>query len=262
MLTCRISNAQYFINPSVENWGNPNFCAINIAPDNWVSYSNGCQSGPDEVNFLICPTTIPTHAADGNVYARMCANDSISGEGMYQIVSGFVIGNSYGINFYYAGSNLIAGPNDIQWNLFLNDTDVNQTPVFHSTDTMWLSHTYVFIATNMSLKIGFRVYTTGGNFGSGAIDNLSISSANEVVNAEAQIKFLIYPNPFLDKINIDNFSNQPLEIILSDITSRKILQKKFTNSISLNTEQLAKGIYLYEVRSKSGVIKKGKVVKD
>ena len=39
-------------------------------------------------------------------------------------------------------------------------------------------------------------------------------------------------------------------------------QKEFINSISINTEQLAKGIYLYEVRNKNGVIKKGKVVKD
>ena len=47
-----------------------------------------------------------------------------------------------------------------------------------------------------------------------------------------------------------------------DIASRKLLQQKFTNAVSLNTEQLAKGVYLYEVRNKNGVIKKGKVVKD
>ena len=29
---------------------------------------------------------------------------------------------------------------------------------------------------------------------------------------------------------------------------------------AINTEHLAKGIYLYEVRSKNGVIKKGKVI--
>jgi hypothetical protein len=45
------------------------------------------------------------------------------------------------------------------------------------------------------------------------------------------------------------------------------LEQSFTKSTSINTEQLAKGIYLYEVRNnpdsyRDGVIKKGKVVKE
>ena len=72
----------------------------------------------------------------------------------------------------------------------------------------------------------------------------------------------MYPNPFRDKLNIDAWNNQSMEIILRDITSRKILQQEFTNSLSLNTEQIAKGIYIYEVQSKEGLYKKGKVVKD
>ena len=51
------------------------------------------------------------------------------------------------------------------------------------------------------------------------------------------------------------------EIILYDILSQKLLQKKLTNSTTLNTEQLAKGIYIYEVRNENGVIQNGKVVK-
>ncbi len=72
----------------------------------------------------------------------------------------------------------------------------------------------------------------------------------------------IYPNPVKDKLNISISNRQLSEIILYDIVSRKLLQKEFTSFVSLNTEQLAKGIYLYEVRNKKGVIKKGKIVKD
>jgi hypothetical protein len=72
----------------------------------------------------------------------------------------------------------------------------------------------------------------------------------------------ISPNPFSDKLTIASKTNQPLEITLFDITSRKLLQQQFTNAISLNTSQLSKGIYIYELRTKNGVIKKGKVVKD
>ncbi|MBK6642358.1 MAG: T9SS type A sorting domain-containing protein [Bacteroidetes bacterium] len=47
-----------------------------------------------------------------------------------------------------------------------------------------------------------------------------------------------------------------------DIAGREVFQEAFTSSHSINTEQLAKGTYLYELRSKNGIIKIGKVVKD
>ena len=68
------------------------------------------------------------------------------------------------------------------------------------------------------------------------------------------------PNPFSNEINITSTDNELSEIILYDITSRKLLQQTFTNSTSINTSQLSKGIYFYEVRNKNGVIEKGKVI--
>jgi hypothetical protein len=76
----------------------------------------------------------------------------------------------------------------------------------------------------------------------------------------------ITPNPFSDKLTINNNNNDLSEIILYDMVSRKLLQQKFTNAVTLNTSQLAKGIYLYEVRNpdsyRGGMAKKGKVVKE
>lgn len=72
----------------------------------------------------------------------------------------------------------------------------------------------------------------------------------------------IYPALFNNELNIVCRDGQLSEIILYDMTSRKLLQLQFTNSVSLNTEQLGKGIYIYEVRNKNGVIMKGKVVKE
>ena len=77
-----------------------------------------------------------------------------------------------------------------------------------------------------------------------------------------QLSISISPNPVTDKLNVILNNKELSEIILYDISSRKLLQKKFTNSVSLNTEQLSKGIYIYEVRDKNGLCKKGKVVKD
>ncbi len=83
------------------------------------------------------------------------------------------------------------------------------------------------------------------------IDNLSSQNIENV-----------FPNPLTNTLNVKIGDNEPSEIILYDIASRKIQQQKFTNTVSVNTEQLAKGIYVYEVRDKNGLCKKGKVVKD
>jgi type IX secretion system substrate protein len=86
--------------------------------------------------------------------------------------------------------------------------------------------------------------------------------ASQINDVSYNLSFSIIPNPFSEKLNIKLNNFTTAEVVLYDITSRKILQQKFTNSVSLNTIELAKGIYLYEVRNKNGVIKKGKVVKD
>jgi hypothetical protein len=88
-----------------------------------------------------------------------------------------------------------------------------------------------------------------------------------VFNGISLQNLIVAPNPINDKLNIFIGDNKNSEVCLYDITSRKIFNQSFTNSTSINTSQLAKGIYIYEVRNKSGPdsyreIKKGKVVKD
>jgi OOP family OmpA-OmpF porin len=72
----------------------------------------------------------------------------------------------------------------------------------------------------------------------------------------------IFPNPFSDNLQINVQSNEPVEFTLFDMTSRIIHNHYFTNSTSINTGNYAKGMYFYEVKNKTGWIKKGKVVKD
>ncbi len=87
-------------------------------------------------------------------------------------------------------------------------------------------------------------------------------TTNVIETSETAEKVTVFPNPFNDKIEVVIKNNIQSEVFLFDVTSRKILQQKFTNSVSLNTEQLAKGIYLYEVRDKNGLYKTGKVLKN
>jgi hypothetical protein len=85
--------------------------------------------------------------------------------------------------------------------------------------------------------------------------------SNEIIHR--QQPFTVYPNPFNNEINI-NFSGSTsiTEVLFYDLTSRVILQQSFLNTVSINTEQLAKGIYFYELRNKNVDIKKGKVLKE
>jgi hypothetical protein len=72
----------------------------------------------------------------------------------------------------------------------------------------------------------------------------------------------IYPNPLTHELNIKTNNIEICEVVLCDITSRTIARKKFASTLSLNMEELADGIYFYEVRNKDGVLKKGKIVKE
>jgi hypothetical protein len=88
----------------------------------------------------------------------------------------------------------------------------------------------------------------------------TVGIQSEITNPKSEIS--LSPNPFSNKLTITTKTNEPLEITLFDITSRKLLQQQFTNSTSINTSHLSKGIYIYELHNKNGFIKKGKVVKD
>lgn len=73
---------------------------------------------------------------------------------------------------------------------------------------------------------------------------------------------VIFPNPFSDKLHITKKTNEISEILLYDTSGRILFHQYFTTSISLNTDQLEKGIYIYEVRRNNHKDKTGKVVKD
>jgi len=82
---------------------------------------------------------------------------------------------------------------------------------------------------------------------------------NEIKNEE---DLVLFPNPFTDRINITVNKNEIVEVNIYDITSRKLLSQSFTNSTSINTEQLANGIYIYELRNSKHRIANGKIIKN
>jgi hypothetical protein len=71
----------------------------------------------------------------------------------------------------------------------------------------------------------------------------------------------VFPNPFNEQLTVVAKSNEPMEIVIYDIASQKIMQQQFTATLSLNTQRLAAGVYIYEVKNGNEVIDRGKLVK-
>lgn len=114
-------------------------------------------------------------------------------------------------------------------------------------------------AINLFVVGSDTLILTGGESPFVAKLSLSIGEGfSEIFNKAIVI---LFPNPFSDNLNVTVNDNEQSQIILYDILSRKLLQQTFTNSTTINTEQLADGIYIYELRTMNGIIKKGKVIK-
>ncbi len=115
-----------------------------------------------------------------------------------------------------------------------------------------------FYVANQSGDFGV-VATDANNCGVEAVINDVVAGIESINN---KVENILFPNPFTNAIHVKVIDNNQSQIIIYDMLSRKLLQKSFTESTTLNTEQLAKGIYIYEVRNKNGVVQMGTVVKE
>jgi Secretion system C-terminal sorting domain len=79
---------------------------------------------------------------------------------------------------------------------------------------------------------------------------------------ESSAKVMVYPNPFVDKLNVNVEGGESSEIIIYDLMGRKMLQQEFTSLLSLDMEMVSSGVYFYQIRCGTTVCKQGKLVKD
>jgi hypothetical protein len=86
------------------------------------------------------------------------------------------------------------------------------------------------------------------------------TETTEIPNGSEEAQ--VFPNPFADELTIALENDQECEVVLYDILSNVIAKQCGTGSVVLNTKNLPKGIYLYQVTRKNGTIVRGKIVKD
>ena len=73
--------------------------------------------------------------------------------------------------------------------------------------------------------------------------------------------FIVYPNPGNNVLNISS-AKDGLIVSLFDLAGKLVLEKRFNKSISINTDQLPKGIYSYKIFQKEVQLESGKWMKD
>ena len=225
------------------------------------------------INYTDCTVTGIPVGYPTNPYAGYGGNLGVSLE---QTVSGLTIGNIYILEFWAGGE---AGTPFLNNGLFGVDVGFGYT-ILKNKPTLPFSgigtrYIIEFIATSTAHTIKF---TNWGHICNSCtelvIDDARLYTLPELSatvpqcatgineNAGLQSMKYIFPNPIKNELHVEIQSYELSEIILSDIYSRKLIQQQFINSVSINTERLAKGIYIYEVRSKKGIVLKGKVIKE
>ena len=202
----------------------------------------------------------------------------IYGVSLSQTVNGLSPGNAYALDFWAGGEYNRGGQIFTRRGLFGVDVGFGDT-LLRCNPTAPVSgigtrYIVEFIATSPSQIIKF---TNWGHICDSCteliLDDVRLYTLSELSSTvphcslgiddwALQNSVTFYPNPVTNELNFKISSNESAEIILYDIASRKLYQQIFTNSVSINTEQFAKGIYLYEVRFGNSIYKKGKFVKD
>jgi hypothetical protein len=125
--------------------------------------------------------------------------------------------------------------------------------------------TYAYYGSVAVSGSALNVVWTERSFGNDDIlykRNLAVNPVGIEEVAKSGEKLIVYPNPFLNEITASTNDNLPGEIIIYDISSRKVIQKEFANTITIDASQLPKGIYICEVRNSGGVLQKSKLVKN
>lgn len=187
----------------------------------------------------------------------------------------------------YNGVNPLIPPVDSTVKWWVNHNNCNTTPVFtaipniNNADSSKVEKYYYGNGTNGSEVTFYKVINAGHTW-SGAVPAPPLGFTNQDINQSAIIgsffnnfcsvttgvgntsienSISIFPNPFSNQLTFNLTDNEQTTVSLYDCVGRQVLQHTFTNSTTLNTDQLADGIYFYELHNDNGAVKNGKILK-
>jgi len=97
-------------------------------------------------------------------------------------------------------------------------------------------------------------------WGTPPICGLSLFTSIEE-NSPIAINSVPFPNPFSNQLTVSLAHKEPTTISIYNFLGQQVLQQTFTNSTTINTEQLANGIYIYNLNNDKGVASNGRILK-
>jgi hypothetical protein len=213
------------------NW---NYYGVSFSPDNTKLYIACWLNGNGIYQFDL-------NAGGGNPNAVMAsktqiANNNYNYLGLQLANNGkiYVTRSPFGVNTYL---DVINYPNNLGVACNYNDSAVSLA-----------GHTSGF---------GFPNFVDSYDY-----SNTFFNCLTGVDEVSRNNNVVVYPNPFYDELYINFELDEFVQVNLYDIALRKVLSGSFDTSTSINTSSLSSGVYLYDLRSKSGVVKQGKIVKN
>ena len=114
------------------------------------------------------------------------------------------------------------------------------------------------------IAFGSNILNNADNTGSSSdvfVAKLNYGITTTIQDKLNTIMVNVFPNPFSNHLTFTFSDNKQITVSLYDFLGQQILRQTFTNSAKINTEQLADGIYFYELRNANGEVKNGKVLK-
>ncbi|HLG33831.1 MAG TPA: T9SS type A sorting domain-containing protein [Bacteroidia bacterium] len=213
------------------------------------------ENGPLNCTPCYVWVGIPLASPDGGTWQNIYGNESISQ------IPALTAGQPYSLCFQYAAQGIVCssqlydGPVGI--NIYLNSVLSFTTPI-DFTQYTWETACFFFTPTTSLTEIRFE--TTSQNYV--GIDGVCLTETiTTSVEGNGNVSVKVSGNVVTDEFSITSAHGDMCEIILYDMHAAKVMQREFTGSLTMNTSQLQRGIYFYELRRNNSVIKKDKLIK-
>jgi len=131
----------------------------------------------------------------------------------------------------------------------------------------WQQFTYRDTIKTLSTTVSISLNATTGMFAPGRnvyydqVEFKMLESWLDIKDTRQNAAVSLFPNPFSNQLTFSLADNERTTVSLYNFLGQQVLQQPFTNSTTINTAQLADGIYFYELMNTKGTLKTGKVVK-
>ena len=157
----------------------------------------------------------------------------------------------------------------LEYYMISGNTDTMELKLYYNVSGFWPAQGCVQIDTITTLILPNVVVLKGIAFALSEIDTLATSSAQIELCSTSGIETLnsdelsaIAPNPFTSELRINYKSNEQLALSIYTSSGHKIMCREISPSDLIATEELAKGLYFYELSDEKGILSSGKIVKE